>query len=65
VLRETRQHNGWLVFYTHDGADEPSWIGCSPALLRSTVAAVQAEGLACHSIRDALHAIGYAPASAQ
>jgi peptidoglycan/xylan/chitin deacetylase (PgdA/CDA1 family) len=65
VLRETRQRNGWLVFYTHDVADEPSWIGCSPALLRSTVAAVQAEGLACLSIRDALRAIGYAPALAQ
>jgi peptidoglycan/xylan/chitin deacetylase (PgdA/CDA1 family) len=65
VLRETRQRNGWLVFYTHDVADEPSWIGCSPALLRSTVAAVQAEGLACLPIRDALRAIGYAPALAQ
>jgi peptidoglycan/xylan/chitin deacetylase (PgdA/CDA1 family) len=62
VLRETRERNGWLVFYTHDVATAPSWIGCSPALLRSTVAAVQAEGLACLPIRDALHAIGYAPA---
>jgi peptidoglycan/xylan/chitin deacetylase (PgdA/CDA1 family) len=65
VLRETRERNGWLVFYTHDVAAEPSWIGCSPALLRSVAAAVQAEGLACLPIRDALPAIGYAPVSAQ
>jgi peptidoglycan/xylan/chitin deacetylase (PgdA/CDA1 family) len=65
VLRETRERNGWLAFYTHDVAAEPSWIGCSPALLRSVVAAVQAEGLACLPIRDALHAIGYAPVAAQ
>ncbi|HEY6255727.1 MAG TPA: polysaccharide deacetylase family protein [Xanthobacteraceae bacterium] len=62
VLRETRARNGWLIFYTHDVADPPSWIGCSPALLRATVAAVAAEGFACLPIRDALEAIGYAAA---
>jgi peptidoglycan/xylan/chitin deacetylase (PgdA/CDA1 family) len=65
VLRETRDRNGWLVFYTHDVADPPSWIGCSPAVLRSTIAAVRAEGLACLPIREALHEIGYVPASVQ
>jgi peptidoglycan/xylan/chitin deacetylase (PgdA/CDA1 family) len=25
--------NGWLIFYTHDVADEPSPYGCSPSLL--------------------------------
>ncbi len=54
ALRETRERNGWLIFYTHDVADPPSWIGCSPALLRSTVDAVQAAGLRCLPIRDAL-----------
>jgi len=60
VLREVVARNGWLIFYTHDVADPPSWIGCSPALLRSTVAAVQAMGLACLPTRDALREIGYA-----
>jgi len=64
VLRETRECNGWLIFYTHDVANEPSWIGCSPRLMRATVEAVQAEAMECLSIRDALTAIGYAAAAA-
>jgi peptidoglycan/xylan/chitin deacetylase (PgdA/CDA1 family) len=58
VLRETRERNGWLIFATHDVADTPSWIGCSPRLLRETVAAVQAESMQCLPVRDALTAIG-------
>ena len=64
-MRETRERNGWLIFYTHDVADEPSWIGCSPRLLRATVEAVQAEKMRCLPIRDALTAIGYAAAASQ
>jgi peptidoglycan/xylan/chitin deacetylase (PgdA/CDA1 family) len=57
VLRETRERKGWLIFYTHDVAETPSWIGCSPRLLRETIAAVMAENLRCLTIRDALTAI--------
>jgi len=63
VLRETRERNGWLIFYTHDVAASPSRIGCSPELLRATLAAVRAEQMPCLSIRDALAAIGYQPAA--
>lgn len=63
VLRETRERNGWLIFATHDVADTPSWIGCSPRLLRETVAAVQAENMQCLPVRDALTAIGFTRAS--
>jgi peptidoglycan/xylan/chitin deacetylase (PgdA/CDA1 family) len=59
VLRETRERNGWLIFYSHDVADAPSWIGCSPRVLRKVVEAVQAERMQCLTIRDALAAIGY------
>ena len=59
VLRETRERNGWLIFYTHDVAMPPSWIGCSPRLLQTAVEAVQAEGMPCLTVRDALTAIGY------
>jgi peptidoglycan/xylan/chitin deacetylase (PgdA/CDA1 family) len=60
TIRETSDRNGWLIFYTHDVADPPSWIGCSPALLRSTVEAVQVAGFDCVTIRDAVSRIGYA-----
>lgn len=59
VLRETRERNGWLIFYTHDVAEEPSWIGCSPQRMRETLAAVRDAGLVCLTVRDALDASGY------
>ncbi len=63
VLRDNRDRNGWLVFYTHDVADMPSWIGCSPDRLRAVIAAVGAQDMACLPIRDALAAIGYSSAN--
>lgn len=59
VLRETRERAGWLVLYTHDVTDPPSWIGASPRLMHETIAAVQAENIRCMTVRDALAAIGY------
>jgi peptidoglycan/xylan/chitin deacetylase (PgdA/CDA1 family) len=59
VLEETRARNGWLIFYTHDVAARPSWIGCSPALMRETLQAVREAGFDCLTIRDALTAAGY------
>jgi peptidoglycan/xylan/chitin deacetylase (PgdA/CDA1 family) len=63
ALKETRERNGWLIFATHDVDDPPSWIGCSPRLLDETAAAVQAAGMQCLPVRDALNAIGYARAN--
>jgi len=59
VLRAARANNAWVIFYTHDVTTNPSWIGCSPHLLRDTLETVLGEGIACLSIRDALAAIGY------
>lgn len=64
ILRETRERNGWLIFYTHDVAERPSWIGCSPRRLRDTVAAVRAARITCLPVRDALTAIGWQAAEA-
>jgi peptidoglycan/xylan/chitin deacetylase (PgdA/CDA1 family) len=59
AIGETQKRNGWLIFATHDVADPPSWIGCSPRLLDEVIAAVTAEQMQCLTIRDALKAIGY------
>ncbi len=61
VLRELCDRNGWVIFSTHDVANPPSVYGCSPELLRSTIEIVQAMGLTCVPIRDALKQIGYHP----
>jgi peptidoglycan/xylan/chitin deacetylase (PgdA/CDA1 family) len=59
ALDETQEHNGWLIFASHDVADPPSWIGCSPRLLDEVAAVVQAENMRCLTVHDALKAIGY------
>lgn len=59
VLRENRDRNGWIVFYTHDVAPAPSWIGCSPPLLRAVVEAAQDADMPCLPVREALASVGY------
>ena len=36
---EAQTHNGWLIFYTHDVANEPSLYGCSPDLMNHALEA--------------------------
>lgn len=38
IVDEARERNGWLIFYTHDVADEPSMFGCTAAQLETIVA---------------------------
>jgi peptidoglycan/xylan/chitin deacetylase (PgdA/CDA1 family) len=59
VLHRVCDGNGWVIFYAHDVTPQPSIMGCSPALLRSTIEAVRAEGIQCLSIRQAVPVIGY------
>jgi peptidoglycan/xylan/chitin deacetylase (PgdA/CDA1 family) len=59
VLQEARERNGWVIFYAHDVAPSPSFIGCSPRLLQTVVEIVRAEDMPCLPIREALPAIGY------
>lgn len=59
LLDRVERVNGWLIFYTHDVAPEPSWIGCSPAILNRVVSAVKARGLETASIAQALERSGY------
>jgi peptidoglycan/xylan/chitin deacetylase (PgdA/CDA1 family) len=63
LLDETIACNGWLILYTHDVEDQPSWIGCSPRLLNSAVEAVLARGIECKTVAQALVDIGRCPPS--
>ena len=54
LIDEAVRCNGWLIFYTHDVADQPSWIGCTPRHLDMTLKAAKARGVDCVSIRDGL-----------
>jgi peptidoglycan/xylan/chitin deacetylase (PgdA/CDA1 family) len=54
LLDETVACNGWLILYTHDVRNDPSWIGCSPGLLEAAVRAAQARGIECATVAGAL-----------
>lgn len=60
LLELTTRSNGWLIFYTHDVEEDPSWIGCSPRLLGLVAERAIASGCEVVTIRDGMRRIGYA-----
>jgi peptidoglycan/xylan/chitin deacetylase (PgdA/CDA1 family) len=50
--------NGWLIFYTHDVADEPSPYGCSPALLNEALEAAARRKIPVLNMAEALRCAG-------
>jgi peptidoglycan/xylan/chitin deacetylase (PgdA/CDA1 family) len=50
--------NGWLIFYGHDVAIEPSPYGCTPDLLRYALEAASRRGVAIRTVAEALRASG-------
>jgi peptidoglycan/xylan/chitin deacetylase (PgdA/CDA1 family) len=46
--------NGWLIFYTHDVADNPSPWGCTPGLLRHALVTAKRHNMPMVSVAEAL-----------
>ena len=63
VLDGMMQRGGWLVFYTHDVADRPSSIGCSPGLLGHAIKAATSRGIACMTVAQAAAELSLVPRS--
>jgi peptidoglycan/xylan/chitin deacetylase (PgdA/CDA1 family) len=59
LIHEAHERKGWLIFYTHDVAETPSWIGCSRRMLRFAVETALHAKIPCLPVRDALTAVGY------
>ena len=57
LIDEARAGSGWLIFYTHDVADEPSPFGCTPAQFQSIVA-YAAENAPVLPVRAVLAGLG-------
>jgi peptidoglycan/xylan/chitin deacetylase (PgdA/CDA1 family) len=55
---EAETANGWLIFYTHDVADEPSPYGCSPALLNEALQAASRRKIPVLNMTEALRCAG-------
>jgi peptidoglycan/xylan/chitin deacetylase (PgdA/CDA1 family) len=58
VFDEAVASNGWLIFYSHDVATEPSPYGCSPSLLRHALEAAARRNIQILSVADALRSAG-------
>jgi peptidoglycan/xylan/chitin deacetylase (PgdA/CDA1 family) len=58
VFDEAVAKNGWLIFYSHDVATEPSPYGCSPSLLRHALDAASQRNVQILSVADALRSAG-------
>lgn len=50
--------NGWLIFYGHDVATEPSPYGCTPFLLQHALEAAARRSVRIMTVKDALRAAG-------
>jgi peptidoglycan/xylan/chitin deacetylase (PgdA/CDA1 family) len=59
LIEDAQAQSGWLIFYTHDVADEPSPFGCTPAQFQSIVA-YAAENTPVLPVRDVLAELGLA-----
>jgi hypothetical protein len=46
--------NGWLIFYSHDVATEPSRYGCSPSFLRHALDTASRRNIPILSVAEAL-----------
>jgi peptidoglycan/xylan/chitin deacetylase (PgdA/CDA1 family) len=55
---EAVARNGWLIFYSHDVATEPSPYGCTPSLLRHALDAASRRNVQILSVADALRTAG-------
>jgi peptidoglycan/xylan/chitin deacetylase (PgdA/CDA1 family) len=55
---QAQTNNGWLIFYTHDVADEPSPYGCSPSLLNEALEAASRRKIPVLNMAEALRCAG-------
>ena len=57
IVAETVRRNGWLIFTSHDVADDPSRFGVTPNLLGFALKPARDAGCDVVTVRDALRAV--------
>ena len=60
LIRDAASRRAWLVFYTHDVANDPTFMGTSPRLLGETLRLLAAHGVPALTMEQALrhHGLG-------
>ena len=51
------KNNGWLIFYTHDVADQPSPYGCSPGRLNHALEVASRRNVAILNVAEAVRCV--------
>lgn len=51
-LAKAIKHNGWIIFFTHDIADDCTDYGSTPEILQETIDAVNAHGIEIVTVRE-------------
>lgn len=54
LMDEALQRDGWVIFFGHDVAADPSPFGCAPALLETVLREAAARSIPCVSVAEAL-----------
>lgn len=57
AIHEAAESKGWLIFYTHDVAHNPSKHGCSPAYFEAVVKECANRGIRVVTVNEALNLI--------
>lgn len=61
LIKDAVRNRGWLVFYTHDVSDQPTFMGSSPRLLAETLSLLSDHGVPCLTMEAALRHHGLPP----
>ncbi len=61
AIANTVASNGWLIFSTHDVAEEPTSYGVTPEFFAQVLEAAVASGAVLCPVAAGLRAIGVAP----
>jgi peptidoglycan/xylan/chitin deacetylase (PgdA/CDA1 family) len=52
LVTENQSQRSWLIFYSHDVAENPSPYGCTPSLLRKVISFAVAQGATLMTVAD-------------
>lgn len=57
LIQKNVESKSWLIFYSHDVADQPSQYGCTPELLQQTLCYAVEQGTKVMTVADVVRAL--------
>lgn len=60
LIAKAKEHNGWIIFFTHDIDENPSPYGATPKMLDDTIDSIVKNGIEILTVKAALAATQFA-----